>query len=113
MACYYAAASGKRDYKKWSVPEERIFFDVLRSDPGSGQKECVAAIASRLPEKDKDQVRQYYYRIIKRLNKIGGDNCRLGDIAPMELHRAMLKYWEVVVSVAPLHLNASTAILLA
>ncbi len=42
------------------------------------------------------QVRHYYYRLIKRLNKILGADQRLDIKNPLQVHRAMAKFWDVV-----------------
>lgn len=48
------------------------------------------------------QVRHYYYRLIKRLNKVlgeggkGGDGKVLDPRNALAVHRAMLKFWDVV-----------------
>lgn len=42
------------------------------------------------------QVRHYYYRLIKRLNKILGVEQRLDIKNPLQVHRAMAKFWDVV-----------------
>jgi len=41
-------------------------------------------------------VRHYYYRLIKRLNKILGADAKLDIKNPLAVHRAMIKFWEVV-----------------
>jgi hypothetical protein len=42
------------------------------------------------------QVRYYYYRLIKRLNKILGEGRKLDLKNNVQVHEAMVKYWEVV-----------------
>ena len=42
------------------------------------------------------QVRHYYYRLIKRLNKILGPGSALDIKNPLQVHRSMIKFWEVV-----------------
>jgi hypothetical protein len=41
-------------------------------------------------------VRHYYYRLIKRLNKILGPGSALDIKNPLQVHRSMIKFWEVV-----------------
>jgi hypothetical protein len=45
-------------------------------------------------------VRHYYYRLIKRLNKILGEGCTLDIGNPLQVHRSMLKFWDVVRALA-------------
>ena len=42
------------------------------------------------------QVRHYYYRLIKRLNRILGKESALDTKNPMQVHQSMIKFWEVV-----------------
>lgn len=42
------------------------------------------------------QVRHYYYRLIKRLNKVLGEGRVLDSRNALAVHRAMLKFWDVV-----------------
>ena len=41
-------------------------------------------------------MRHYYYRLIKRLNKILGAQSKLDVRNPLQVHRSMLKFYEVV-----------------
>ena len=45
---------------------------------------------------DSLQVRQYYYRLIKRLNKILSPECRLDSKTTLLVHQSMVKFWDVV-----------------
>lgn len=47
------------------------------------------------------QVRHYYYRLIKRLNKILGGESKLDIKNSLQVHRSMLKFYEVVGAAAP------------
>ena len=89
-----AETIGRREYTKWSLDEERQFYVHLAMVAGQKPDVCCAAIASRLGTKARDQVRDYYYRLLKRLNKILGADAKLKD--PAQVHKAMLKYWELV-----------------
>ena len=42
------------------------------------------------------QVRHYYYRLIKRLNRILGEGAALDTRNPLQVHQSMIKFWEVV-----------------
>ena len=42
------------------------------------------------------QVRHYYYRLLKRLNKILGEGRRLDARNNLQAHKSMIKFWEVV-----------------
>lgn len=56
----------------------------------------LAAPRHRHPVPPLPQVRHYYYRLIKRLNKILGAESKLDIKNPLQVHRAMIKFWEVV-----------------
>lgn len=42
------------------------------------------------------QVRDYYYRLQKRLNRLLAKELQFDGKSPAPLHQAMLKFWEVV-----------------
>ncbi|KAH9330298.1 hypothetical protein KI387_002406, partial [Taxus chinensis] len=56
-----------RQWAAWTHEEEANFFIALRQVGKNFEK-----ITNRVQSKNKDQVRHYYYRIIKRMNKILG-----------------------------------------
>ena len=60
---------------------------------------CAPLVASLSPPPPRDsptQVRHYYYRLIKRLNRIMGAGSALDTKNPLQVHRSMIKFWEVV-----------------
>ncbi len=41
-------------------------------------------------------MRHYYYRLLKRMNKILGKDRKLDSKNSLQVHQAMVKFWEVV-----------------
>ncbi|PSC75321.1 TSL-kinase interacting 1 isoform X1 isoform A [Micractinium conductrix] len=87
----------KREYVKWTPEEESVFYEALRDVAGQKPEACCKEVCQRLRgSKAYAQVRHYYYRLIKRLNKIMGPCAPLDIKNPMQVHRAMIKFWEVL-----------------
>ena len=61
-----------RQYDKWSVEEEQIFFLKLRAVTTLKLLECFKCIAQHLPNKDRDQVRQQQFLSGLPLFKLAG-----------------------------------------
>jgi hypothetical protein len=100
-----SAAAGRRGYAKWSPEEERLFFAGLKACEGGAPDRVCAEIARLVGSRDRGQVRDYYYRLIKRINRVldpaAGGAARLEANARSEhqnraIHKAMGKFWEVV-----------------
>lgn len=93
-----AGGGGKRDYVRWAPEEEQVFYSALRGVAGQKPEVCLKEITVQLAgSKDYAQVRHYYYRLIKRLNRIMGAGSALDTKNPLQVHRSMIKFWEVVV----------------
>jgi hypothetical protein len=91
------AEGGKRDYVRWLPQEEGVFYSALRGVAGQKPEVCLRHITAQLGgSKDYPQVRHYYYRLIKRLNKLLGEGATLDTRNPLQIHQSMLKFWEVV-----------------
>ncbi|GBG78378.1 hypothetical protein CBR_g26407 [Chara braunii] len=92
------AAPATRDEKKntrhwaaWTHAEEESFFHALRRCGKNFEK-----ITNRVPSKNKDQVRHYYYRVIKRMNKLLGPGLVLDARNPHDVNAAMLRWWALM-----------------
>eukprot|EP00249_Psilotum_nudum_P015000 c25111_g1_i1 orf=225-2951(+) len=87
------AAPGKktRHWEAWTHREEENFFIALRQFGKNFEK-----IRSRIQSKNKDQVRHYYYRLIKRMNKLLGPNFVLDAKNSKDVNSAMLCWWSLL-----------------
>ncbi|GAB4818363.1 hypothetical protein N2152v2_005409 [Parachlorella kessleri] len=91
-----ATGKSKRDYDRWVPQEEAVFYATLKLLAGQKPEKCLGEIAKQLAgKKDYNQVRHFYYRLLKRLNKILGEERRLDSRNSMQVHQAMLKFGEL------------------
>lgn len=80
-----------RKWAAWTREEEESFFSALRHVGKNFEK-----ITSRVQSKNKDQVRHYYYRLVRRMNKLLGPNLRLNAKNSKETIPAMLRWWSLL-----------------
>ncbi|KAI3930134.1 hypothetical protein MKX01_036655 [Papaver californicum] len=76
-----------RQWAAWTHEEERSFFNALRQVGKNFEK-----ITSRVQSKNKDQVRHYYYRLVRRMNKLLGPDFILDARNFKETNGAMLRW---------------------
>ncbi|MCL7047548.1 hypothetical protein MKW94_000275 [Papaver nudicaule] len=76
-----------RQWAAWTHEEERSFFNALRQVGKNFEK-----ITSRIESKNKDQVRHYYYRLVRRMNKLLGPDFLLDARNFKETNGAMLRW---------------------
>ncbi|KAK4481094.1 hypothetical protein RD792_011965 [Penstemon davidsonii] len=78
-----------RQWAAWTRQEEESFFAALRQN--------FEKITCRVQSKNKDQVRHYYYRLVRRMNKLLGPELSLDAKNSKETIAAMLR-WVLFVS---------------
>ncbi|KAL0844409.1 hypothetical protein Bca101_017655 [Brassica carinata] len=86
-----AAKKPTRQWAAWTHQEEECFFTALRQVGKNFQK-----ITSRVQSKNKDQVRHYYYRLVRRMNKLLGPELSLDAKNPKDTNAAMLRWWSLL-----------------
>ncbi|CAM6105997.1 unnamed protein product [Calypogeia fissa] len=80
-----------RQWDAWTREEEENFFGALRQVGKNFEK-----ITSRVQSKNKDQVRHYYYRVIKRMNRILAPTLILDAKNSTHVNSAMLRWWSLL-----------------
>ncbi|VFQ72894.1 unnamed protein product [Cuscuta campestris] len=80
-----------RKWAAWTREEEESFFSALRHVGKNFEK-----ITSRVQTKNKDQVRHYYYRLVRRMNKLLGPNLCLNAKNSKDTIAAMLRWWSLL-----------------
>ncbi|EFJ29211.1 hypothetical protein SELMODRAFT_410828 [Selaginella moellendorffii] len=85
--------SGKRtrQWAAWTHEEEEKFFSALRQVGKDFEK-----ITSQVVSKNKDQVRHYYYRLIKRMNKFLRSDLLIDARNSKDVDSAMLCWWSLL-----------------
>ncbi|KAI3683816.1 hypothetical protein L1987_84331 [Smallanthus sonchifolius] len=77
-----------RQWAAWTRQEEESFFTALRQN--------FEKITSRVQSKNKDQVRHYYYRLVRRMNKLLGPELSLDAKNSKDTNAAMLRWWSLL-----------------
>ncbi|KAL1566005.1 TSL-kinase interacting protein 1, variant 2 [Salvia divinorum] len=77
-----------RQWAAWTRQEEESFFAALRQN--------FEKITSRVQSKNKDQVRHYYYRLVRRMNKLLGPELFLDAKNSKDTNAAMLRWWSLL-----------------
>ncbi|KNA22480.1 hypothetical protein SOVF_033850 isoform A [Spinacia oleracea] len=80
-----------RQWAAWTREEEESFFTALRQVGKNFEK-----ITCRVQSKNKDQVRHYYYRLVRRMNKLLGPGF-LDAKNSKDTNAAMLRWWSLLV----------------
>ncbi|KAF5799210.1 putative transcription factor MYB-HB-like family [Helianthus annuus] len=80
-----------RQWAAWTRQEEESFFNALRQVGKNFEK-----ITSRVQSKNKDQVRHYYYRLVRRMNKLLGPELSLDAKNSKDTNAAMLRWWSLL-----------------
>ena len=83
--------------RTWSWEEERRFYGAIDKLNKSGIINRFEALAQHVMTKTREQVRHYFYRTVKRMNRIlnpHGVNISLDDAN--QLIRAMHSWWELL-----------------
>ncbi|XP_068646028.1 TSL-kinase interacting protein 1-like isoform X2 [Aristolochia californica] len=80
-----------RQWAAWTRQEEENFFNALRLVGKDFDK-----ITYRVQTKNKDQVRHYYYRLIRRMNKLLGPGFCLDAKNSKDTIAAMLRWWSLL-----------------
>lgn len=93
-----------RQWAAWTHQEEESFFNALRQVGKNFEK-----ITLRVQSKNKDQVRHYYYRLVRRMKKILGPEFSLDARNSKDTIAAMLRWWSLLekfsCSASKLHLR--------
>ncbi|GAB4856660.1 TSL-kinase interacting protein [Ancistrocladus abbreviatus] len=80
-----------RQWAAWTREEEESFFTALRQVGKNFEK-----ITCRVQSKNKDQVRHYYYRLVRRMNKLLGPGFCLDAKNSKDTNAAMLRWWSLL-----------------
>lgn len=80
-----------RRWAAWTREEEESFFTALRQVGKDFEK-----ITCRVQSKNKDQVRHYYYRLVRRMNKLLGPRFSLNAKDSKDTNAAMLRWWSLL-----------------
>lgn len=80
-----------RQWAAWTRQEEESFFTALRQVGKNFEK-----ITRRVQSKNKDQVRHYYYRLVRRMNKLLGPGLCLDAKNSKDTNAAMLRWWSLL-----------------
>ncbi|KAL4342711.1 hypothetical protein HN51_061005 [Arachis hypogaea] len=80
-----------RQWAAWTRQEEESFFTALRQVGKNFEK-----ITCRVQSKNKDQVRHYYYRLVRRMNKLLGPGLCLDAKNSKDTNAAMLRWWSLL-----------------
>lgn len=80
-----------RQWAAWTRQEEENFFNALRQVGKNFEK-----ITCRVQSKNKDQVRHYYYRLVRRMNKLLGPGYCLDAKNSKDTIAAMLRWWSLL-----------------
>ncbi|XP_024028707.1 TSL-kinase interacting protein 1 isoform X2 [Morus notabilis] len=80
-----------RQWAAWTRQEEENFFTGLRQVGKNFEK-----ITCRVQSKNKDQVRHYYYRLVRRMNKLLGPGLYLDAKNSKDTNAAMLRWWSLL-----------------
>ncbi|CAM8925522.1 unnamed protein product [Rhodiola kirilowii] len=91
VATNQSAKKPTRQWAAWTRQEEESFFTALRQFGKNFEK-----ITSRVQSKNKDQVRHYYYRLFRRMNKLLGPGLSLDAKNSKETIAAMLRWWSLL-----------------
>jgi len=93
-----------RQWAAWTRQEEENFFNALRQVGKNFEK-----ITHRVQSKNKDQVRHYYYRLVRRMKKLLGPGFLLDAKNSKDTIAAMLRWWSLLekfsCSASKLHLK--------
>jgi len=93
-----------RQWAAWTHQEEENFFNALRQVGKNFDK-----ITHRVQSKNKDQVRHYYYRLVRRMKKLLGPRFLLDAKNSKDTIAAMLRWWSLLekfsCSASKLHLK--------
>ncbi|KAK9058805.1 hypothetical protein SSX86_023648 [Deinandra increscens subsp. villosa] len=84
-----------RQWAAWTRQEEENFFTALRQ-VGKASFINFEKITSRVQSKNKDQVRHYYYRLVRRMNKLLGPELSLDAKNSKDTNAAMLRWWSLL-----------------
>ncbi|KAI3520268.1 hypothetical protein L1887_09579 [Cichorium endivia] len=80
-----------RQWAAWTRQEQESFFNALRQFGKNFEK-----ITLRVQTKNKDQVRHYYYRLVRRMNKLLGPQLSLDAKNSKDTNAAMLRWWSLL-----------------
>ncbi|XP_011030216.1 PREDICTED: TSL-kinase interacting protein 1-like [Populus euphratica] len=80
-----------RQWAAWTRQEEESFFTALRQVGKNFEK-----ITHHVQSKNKDQVRHYYYRLVRRMNKLLGPGLCLDAKNSKDTNAAMLRWWSLL-----------------
>uniref|UniRef100_A0A0E0D7I4 SANT domain-containing protein n=1 Tax=Oryza meridionalis TaxID=40149 RepID=A0A0E0D7I4_9ORYZ len=93
-----------RQWAAWTRQEEQSFFNALRLEGKNFEK-----ITLHVQSKNKDQVRHYYYRLVRRMKKLLGPEFSLDAKNSKDIVAAMLCWWSLLekfsCSASKLHLK--------
>lgn len=91
LPVHNVAKKQTRQWAAWTRQEEESFFTALRQVGKNFEK-----ITCRVQSKNKDQVRHYYYRLVRRMNKLLGPSLCLDAKNSKDTNAAMLRWWSLL-----------------
>ncbi|KAK8943195.1 TSL-kinase interacting protein 1 [Platanthera zijinensis] len=80
-----------RQWAAWTRQEQENFFSALRQVGKNFEK-----ITCRVQSKNKNQVRHYYYRLVRRMNKLLSPGFCLDAKNSKDTNAAMLRWWSLL-----------------
>ncbi|PKA47931.1 TSL-kinase interacting protein 1 [Apostasia shenzhenica] len=80
-----------RQWAAWTRQEQENFFNALRQVGKNFEK-----ITCRVQSKNKNQVRHYYYRLVRRMNKLLSPGFCLDAKNSKDTNAAMLRWWSLL-----------------
>ncbi|XP_052176201.1 TSL-kinase interacting protein 1-like [Diospyros lotus] len=80
-----------RQWAAWTHQEEESFFTALQQVGKNFEK-----ITCCVQSKSKEQVRHYYYRLLRRMNKLLGPGLCLDTKNSKDTNSAMLRWWSLL-----------------
>lgn len=88
----------KREYRQWSPEENALFFSSLKSSTKTnGNGQLVDFITKKIATKTKEQVRQYYYRMVQKTNTFLKPLGHVVEIKQQEeARKALLAYHKLI-----------------
>ncbi|KAL6776145.1 hypothetical protein ACKKBG_A20020 [Auxenochlorella protothecoides x Auxenochlorella symbiontica] len=93
-ADYDRPGDERQIHRRWTMEEQMTFFRVLRESIGQKPETLCIKLARQIEHKQYNQVRDYYYRLTRRLRAVLDPSLDLNSATQVQLHWAMLRLWD-------------------
>ncbi|KAL6777049.1 hypothetical protein ACKKBF_B20020 [Auxenochlorella protothecoides x Auxenochlorella symbiontica] len=93
-ADYDRPGDERQIHRRWTMEEQVTFFRVLRESIGQKPETLCIKLARQIEHKQYNQVRDYYYRLTRRLRAVLDPSLDLNSATQVQLHWAMLRLWD-------------------